>query len=292
MNFITEIDKLLCRIINKLGIRNSHFTRNEFLLRDLNRKIKDFPLEKYNYPTHFEQGKNIWVFWAQGKEKMPLVIQQCYKSIIRNKGNYSVVLLDMDSIAEYITLPEYIYKKHREGKISFAHLSDIIRFSLLSEYGGYYMDATLYLTKKIEQRNSLYTIKHKPSNEYISKNLWTGFFWYMPKGHPIASFLQDYLYEYWKTHDIIFDYFFVDFLIRIFYEKNKTFHEEIERIRKSNPFLYFFQSNLCEEPYSNDNWEKICSDTSIFKLNWKENRKDNNRGFITTYGVLANGLLH
>lgn len=93
----------------------------------------------------------IWVFWWTGEETAPEIVKACIKSIRRNANGHRVIFLSKDNLHDYVTLPDFIEKKHNDGNIGHAHYSDIVRISLLAEYGGVWIDSTvlfrnLYLT--------------------------------------------------------------------------------------------------------------------------------------------------
>ena len=46
---------------------------------------------------------------------------------------------------QYYQLPEYIIDKHKKGYISNTELADILRVSLLSDFGGIWIDATIFI---------------------------------------------------------------------------------------------------------------------------------------------------
>ncbi|WP_222864769.1 capsular polysaccharide synthesis protein, partial [Serratia marcescens] len=98
-----------------------------------------------------EGDKVVWVCWFQGIEQAPALVKRCIDSIEKNVGDAKVVVLNDDNIKDFITLPDYIIEKYQKGMITKAHYSDIVRCSLLSKYGGIWMDATVYLTKTVPQ---------------------------------------------------------------------------------------------------------------------------------------------
>ncbi len=69
----------------------------------------------------------IWVFWGQGEAVMPALIKTCYRQL--NKYNDNVCLVTYDNVRDYIDLPEIIYKKVRNGKLTWAHFSATARTS-------------------------------------------------------------------------------------------------------------------------------------------------------------------
>ena len=94
-------------------------------------------------PAHAEP-RRVFTLWLQGTEQAPPLIKACIDSIRRNCGA-ELVVLDGKTVFDWITLPEYIVRKWKEGKIKAAHFSDICRVELLYRHGGVWMDATDYL---------------------------------------------------------------------------------------------------------------------------------------------------
>ena len=94
-------------------------------------------------PAHTEP-RRVFSLWLQGTEQAPPLIRACLDSIRLHCGAEHIVL-DGQSVFDWITLPEHIVRKWKEGKIKAAHFSDICRVELLYRHGGVWMDATDYL---------------------------------------------------------------------------------------------------------------------------------------------------
>ena len=77
---------------------------------------------------------------------MPPVVRSCYKSVLKNAEKHPVILITENNITEYVDIPQYIYEKIREKKMTLTHFSDILRENLLYKHGGIWMDATIYMT--------------------------------------------------------------------------------------------------------------------------------------------------
>lgn len=92
--------------------------------------------------------ERIYSIWFQGEEKAPEIVRSCFASI-RKYGGRELVVLDEKSLFDYISLPEAILEKYRAGKIRSAHFSDLCRVELLHRYGGYWLDATCFLSAPI-----------------------------------------------------------------------------------------------------------------------------------------------
>ncbi|MBQ9553448.1 hypothetical protein IJU97_00315 [bacterium] len=75
-------------------------------------------------------------------------------------------MLDKDNYEKYVTLPAFIIKKVYEHKISITHLSDIIRMALLKQYGGIWVDATMFINS-----NVFFNFEGKSVNSNYSKKI-------------------------------------------------------------------------------------------------------------------------
>lgn len=285
MDALFRIDNWLCLQIRKCSLgKISCFSERSVIYRFFLRDSKKFSPSKYDFDEKESEPGRIWVFWAQGYDSMPEVVRRCYKSIMENRGDFEVVLLDMNNFTQYVDIPDYILQKVENGAISLTHFSDILRFSLLRTWGGYWMDATIFVSKRVLNPNRLFTIKHQWNNLYVSGAQWCGFLWYMPKDHPLARFMVDYLYDYWRSYNQVIEYLLMDYLIRIFYEKNQDFRKEIDDLSMSNPDLYFFQSSASELCYDEKRWQEIMKQTQFFKTTWKSSKPKMKDGTLTFYG--------
>ena len=71
----------------------------------------------------------------------------------------------------YVNIPDYIYKKFKEGKITPPHFSDYIRCCLLDKYGGLWLDASLYMLDKVPSfitKQNFFILSHQNKKD-ISK---------------------------------------------------------------------------------------------------------------------------
>ncbi|MBQ3765557.1 MAG: glycosyltransferase [Bacteroidales bacterium] len=94
--------------------------------------------------------EKIWSIWLQGEDQAPDIVKSCLASI-RAHCSQELVVLDEKSIFERITLPGVIVEKYRAGKIRAAYFADICRVELLHKYGGYWLDATCFVTAPIPE---------------------------------------------------------------------------------------------------------------------------------------------
>lgn len=284
-DIVYYIDSHICYLFSKLGLKFRWMEYSQQIMRYVHRTSKHLLPESYATPVTNDTSNKIWVFWAQGHEQMPQSVRRCYESLLRNRGEHEVVLLDLNNYKQYVDIPEYIVNKVGVG-ITLTHFSDILRATLLRDYGGYWLDATIYVTKTIEPGKELFTIRQPYLSQYFSEGRWTGFLWYMPKGHPIASFLCDYLLTYWMKNDTLIEYLLIDYIIKEVYLKNKVAAQELDAIKESNPDMYFLQSDAAGNIYDEKYWKEICQRTQFLKTTWKVEWKREIDGKQTYYGKL------
>lgn len=177
--------------------------------------------------------KYIWTLWWQGMEDAPNIVKVCFESMKTHANGAKVVILDKNTVNEYIDIPEHIRRKFQEGKISITHLSDIIRFQLLYKYGGLWVDSTILVTEDIPDwiyDSDFYTIKNGvgKDDKNIAKGKWTAFLLGGQAGQAVFQKMNQMFSNYWKKHDELVCYFLVDFYLKELYEKNDVFKKQID----------------------------------------------------------------
>ena len=120
-------NRLLCRLRRKYKR-----TVNEFVQLH---KGKAFPRNRSN---------KIWFCWLQGLENAPVLVKKCYQSLEENLTDKEIIVLTEENYREYVRFPEYIQKKIDSGIITRTHMSDLLRLELLIQYGGTWIDATVF----------------------------------------------------------------------------------------------------------------------------------------------------
>lgn len=232
-----------------------------------------------------KQNKIIWCFWWQGQDAMPELIKKCYESVKKNAGNRKVILITSKNIDTYSTIPNYIFEKVNEKKISITHLSDILRFNLLKNYGGVWVDLTLYITKNLDciSTNDFFTCSGYDKNRKfnVAEGRWTGFFIGGQQGLEIFNFADSFFNEYWKINDSLIDYFLIDYVLDYAYEKNiSNFRETVYANKNIEPNLFLLQP-IINDKFKKENWIHLNTNTGVFKLSNRKkiNLNDKNNYF-------------
>ena len=163
----------------------------------------------------------IWFCWYQGENAMPEIVKACLRSIRKYAGSHPLVVLDYENMDSYVHFPKHIEEKLKTQKFNLIYLSDFLRNYLLSEYGGIWLDTTIYALNPISLTSmSFWTVKRRCyDKKYVSKDRWTGFAMAGVKGNPLNSFVRDVLAEYHKRYPILIDHFLIDYTIALGYEE-------------------------------------------------------------------------
>lgn len=211
----------------------------------------------------------IWVMWWQGVNYPP-VVKLCLNSISQNKGNHPLYILDKTNYKEYITLPNGLEEKLLKAN-RLAHLSDIIRFGLLSKHGGIWLDATIFVSQPITGwKLPLYSIRHRKGNpRYVLDGWrWSSFMFASLPNEVLPTFVYEALLDYFSKHNDLIDYFLTDYLIAIIYLNNHYVRKEIDSLPTDNTDTLELLMNL-PQPY-NEIWLQSCLQKRCFhKLDWR-----------------------
>lgn len=108
--------------------------------------ILDYIRNEYGYvlqiPIESNENKEsdyVWLYWAQGEENAPDLVKNCLKSVHTYCKDKNIIVLDDNTIENYIDIPDFIKEKYKKNIISKPHFSDYLRTSLLAKYGGTWM---------------------------------------------------------------------------------------------------------------------------------------------------------
>lgn len=229
--------------------------------------------QNYQFDSNYDKNSPVWVCWLQGIDKAPQLVKKCVESI-KESTNHPVNILSLENIENYIKLPNYILDKYNKNIITNAQLSDIIRMALLSNYGGLWIDATIFIPNTIPEeifKNNFYTCKRIPNDSgYISKNRWTAFLNGCQYGCIIQKVMCELFFEYWKKEDYLIDYLLVDLFMCLIYDNIPYAKKLIDELPYNNSNIESLQENMNNE-YNNKKYQEIirAKDTYFYKLSWR-----------------------
>ena len=182
--------------------------------------------------------KNIFLLWLQGWGNAPWLQKQVLKSWQINNPNWNIILLDFNNLSEYINDINYIYDSLKE--ISPQAKSDIIRLSLLKNYGGVWADSTLLCMQPLDHwafeavKASGIWMYHGHGANLSSDIGPASWFILSEKNGYLISKWKESCDNYWRKNNKANDYFWMDGLFRNLIESKKQFRNKWNR----TPFIY------------------------------------------------------
>lgn len=185
-------------------------------------------------------------------------------------GGGSVILLSDENIFDFVKLPEYIINKYKKGYITRQQFSDIIRLNLLIEYGGTWVDATMFATGETIPEYMLKSDLFVFQTTFLEQQTWIGraesYYISAHSHNKILTMCRDLLYAYWRKYNIELEYF-------IFYEMFEIalheFPEEWSRV------VHYPRSSVLEfaaewwKPYDHERMNEFLSRYPLHKLSYK-----------------------
>lgn len=207
--------------------------------------------------------------WLQ--DNPPEVIQMFFDSIKRFYPE--LIIITEKNITDYVDVPNYIWKKFKDGIISATHFSDYVRSALLDKHGGIWIDSTYYMLapipRYISKAKSFAFKSHE--TDMISNN-----FLKFKKNNYLIKTMRVFLEQYWKQEDFLIHYFFfhIYFMLAV---KNDP---QCAAIWKSIPFalntnpqflLHFLSHNFDE-----DILKYVRQTSFMYKLTYKDKGAEDN----------------
>jgi hypothetical protein len=230
----------------------------------------------------------VWVCWWQGEAAMPEVVKICYSQLIKKANGHTINLITKDNYQYFISLPSYILEKVHKGYISLTHLSDIIRVVLLYQYGGLWIDSTIYVLHDLRDFDTpLFSLRRLRDDVLVPECRWSAHFFYAGKSHLLFSFLQNIFFEYWKKNNHLIDYLLIDYCIMLAYKNIPEIQKDIDNIPFTNPHVHWFRSNL-NRKYNEQSFKYLKDSTQFCKLTYRhgEYKEKTEEGLLTYYGYI------
>ncbi len=259
---------------------------------DIIQKYKSFSKNK---GTHQEASNLIWSIWWQGEENAPEVVKTCFASIRQHCVNKDFRVITQKNFRNYIQLPEHIIKKLDDGMITLTHLSDILRFYLLSHYGGMWIDATIFVAKDIPLEifeYDYYVIRHEENfHSYgVNRDRWITYLQAAKKNSLLCSFGYDFLVEYWKERKFLIDYMLIDYAVELAYQDFPEVKNLLDSVPLNNPEIEGLRP-LLNSPWNDEKFAVLTISTNFFKLTWKHKFEKIISGHETFYGHIVKMLI-
>ena len=247
--------------------------------------IRNFQPEDISIIPEPERAFSIWF---QGEDEAPALVKSCFRSMRRHL-DLELVVLTEKTIFDWISLPDYIIRKWKEGKISHAHFSDICRVELLYRHGGVWLDATDYVTAPIPK-----FIMDEEFFVFMSGERIRGCYSVIQncfirgkKGNDILAMWRHAMHSYWKEEDSKINYFVHHMLLQTSIQNNEHTATLFKKMPKvvQDPTHALWDEH-CAEIYSKSLFESLTKDAFFQKTNFKDRRlKNMQSGTIAEYVI-------
>ena len=229
--------------------------------------VRDVPEDM---PAHAEP-RRIFSLWLQGQEQAPPLVHACLDRIRRQAG-VELVVLDGNTVFDWISLPEAVVRKWRSGKMKAAHFADICRVELLYRYGGVWMDATDYLDAPLpewlwEADFFVYQGGETVSGAYAGIQ---NCFIRGAKGAYLLKVWREAILTYWEKEDSAVDYFVHQLLLMLCVRENARCAALFGAMpcldQDPTHFLWF---EYADKPYEEALLHAVCAKALFQKTDYK-----------------------
>lgn len=236
-----------------------------------------------------KEPERTFTIWYQGEENAPDLVKACFRSMRRNLEQ-EVVVLDENTLFDWITLPDHIVEKWKNGIIPHTQFSDICRVELLYEHGGLWFDATDYVTGPVPQ-----WIMDEDFFFFMAGNKVRGSYAFLQscfirgrKGNPLLDVWRKADFLYWEDENSKIDYFVHHLLFRLAIEVNESASDYFKKMPKvdQDPTHELWRAH-CMDTYDEITFNKLTSGSFFQKTNYKDKRL---RASIT--GTIAEHIIN
>jgi hypothetical protein len=204
--------------------------------------------------------RTIWMMWWQGWDNAPALPMACYKSWLHYNPTWNVLLLDGTNIDQFLdireTLPHIDFDNLNSTLI--ASMTDVIRFGMLYEYGGVWVDATVLCHRPLMpdlwnlgssadffafESTEVYLHVSVPRDRMIAT-------WYLAsrKGSYITKQMYLAAVDYWRPRSVAHTYFWANELFFQLYKQDPKFasYWDAETFLQKQPKTFFRVAHLLQ----------------------------------------------
>jgi hypothetical protein len=218
------------------------------------------------------QNKLIYIYWGQGFENAPPLVNFCLSSWKKNNPDWQLIELNNENIGQYIDLNALPKNAFDLKNVDLTAFSDVLRISLLKKTGGLWVDATTFCTKPLNE----WFPKYRTQGFFAFSNpgpdrLISSWFLFANKNNYLIEQMYQEVMNYWSVNKINTEYFWLHYLFNKLYRSNEKFKSKWDNCQKISADLpHFIQAkgmfnNLTGEVKEHIDEKKI----GVYKLSHK-----------------------
>lgn len=302
---------VLCCHRNNSSFEHKMQEKKDQLIKKYLKKNYENIISKYygnnSYQVKLKQASSdtkngkIFVLWFQGEKNAPELVKMCIRSIRQHSNGHDVVVLSEYNLEDWLTnIDPNVLKKFNNGTFSKQLFSDYIRTSLLSQYGGLWLDATIYVSHNISEevfnKNFFTVVRTEAQPDDISgviSPFLIGRGLNSQSGCRLFEFTKNMIESYVKKETILINYLLIENILDIGLSKDPILIKEYEAYKINKKDILGLVKML-NQPYEDlcNQVDELLQMNTFSKLNWKLNlNKYTKDGRITVYGYLLNSSM-
>ena len=256
--------------------RRTAFVDLERMLPLIEERILPY-LKKYiNKTTNLSESpieRNVFVFWWDGFANAPEIVQQCLNSVKMYHSDCRIIEITKDTYTQYTDINPIILRDYYKGKISVQTFSDILRFNLLKNNGGIWIDSTIFFTREYNlleglRNKSFESVCFPTSSKFLKyKDMecsWSGYFIASRKNSVLVQAVNEVFEKYYLEYGTYSLYFFIDATLMVC-KLNHIDDDVLSKVHYNSNDMFFLLNNL-NRSYDETMMGKI--DSIPQKLNW------------------------
>ena len=212
--------------------------------------------------------KVIWTCWLQGPAHAPELVQKCLSSWEERNPDWEVRRLDASTALQFA--PALATFDLASRTVTSASLSDILRISLLHEYGGVWADATLFCNHSLDDwlpqvfDEGFFAFDRPGPDRWLSS-------WFLAAtpGHPVIAAWARAVHDYWSERTQADRYFWFHGLFQKICEADAQIEAIWRRVPKISADGPHRIQQLGMASRACDTAEQVDWSTPCFKLTYR-----------------------
>lgn len=187
-----------------------------------------------------QNSKVIWSFWGQGRDCAPYIAEQCMRSWERRNPDWTLRVLDLKTLRRYVNIERFVDLERQS--MQFASFSDLLRILLLREYGGVWVDASVFCRVPLDtwlpdvMQEGFFAFD-KPSKSRMVAS------WFLASepNNPLVEQWCNSALDYWSGRTAADDYFWFHKCFGSRYLAEQTFRDAWDAVPKVSalpPYWY------------------------------------------------------
>lgn len=223
-------------------------------------------------PERDYAGEKIFSIWFQGEANAPALVKACFRSV-RHHCTQPHVVLDSKTLGNWIELPGYVMDKWRKGKIGYAHFADIARVELLHTHGGYWMDATDFVTAPIAREVTEADFFMYLAGSINSYTCVQNCFIRSRRGAWLLEAWRSMILEYWRHESTSLTYFMHQLLFKVLIDNEPTaakYFEQMPHWCQDPTHRLWWSEKMGSKQFDQAEFDRLTAGAFFEKTNYRD----------------------